>query len=88
MYARTGLALLALKKGDESAEEEYYTDLLSRGGEMIVPGPSADRLLGILSQTMGSLDQAISHFEDALAFCRTGLPTRVGLDLLRLCRDA
>ena len=72
MYARTGLALLALKKGDESAEEEYYTDLLSRGGEMIVPGPSADRLLGILSQTMDSLDQAISHFEDALAFAAAG----------------
>jgi hypothetical protein len=31
---------------------------------------SADRLLGLLSQTMGDLDQATEHFEDALVFCR------------------
>ncbi|MFB3092244.1 MAG: tetratricopeptide repeat protein, partial [Dehalococcoidia bacterium] len=31
---------------------------------------SMDRLLGLLSQTMGNLDQAMAHFEDALAFCR------------------
>ena len=36
------------------------------------------RLLGLLAQTMGNMDQAIVHFEDALAFCgkagyRTGL---------------
>ena len=31
-----------------------------------------DRLLGLLSQTMGSSDLAAEHFEDALAFCRTG----------------
>ncbi|MEE8159771.1 MAG: tetratricopeptide repeat protein, partial [Dehalococcoidia bacterium] len=29
-----------------------------------------NRLLGLLSQTMGNLDQAAAHFEDALAFCR------------------
>ncbi len=27
-------------------------------------------MLGLLSQTMGNLDQAAGHFEDALAFCR------------------
>ena len=32
--------------------------------------PSGDRLLGLLSQTMGNLDQAAAHFEDALVFCR------------------
>ncbi len=31
---------------------------------------SIDRLLGLLAHTMGKLDQAGSHFEDALAFCR------------------
>ena len=31
---------------------------------------AADRLLGLLSRTMGNLDQAVGHFEDALAFCR------------------
>ena len=29
-----------------------------------------DRLLGLLAQTMGKLDDAAAHFEDALAFCR------------------
>ena len=29
-----------------------------------------DRLLGILAQTMGNLDQAAAHFEDARALCR------------------
>ncbi|MFQ6028621.1 MAG: LuxR C-terminal-related transcriptional regulator [Dehalococcoidia bacterium] len=29
-----------------------------------------DRVLGLLAHTMGNLDQAVKHFEDALAFCR------------------
>ncbi|MCH8281566.1 MAG: tetratricopeptide repeat protein [Chloroflexi bacterium] len=33
-------------------------------------GCTVDRLLGLLSQTMGNLDQAASHFGDALTFCR------------------
>ena len=37
---------------------------------MLLTVSSADRLLGLLSQTMGTLDQAAEHFEDALAFCR------------------
>ena len=31
---------------------------------------SADRLLGLLAHTMGNLDDAAAHFDDALAFCR------------------
>ena len=31
---------------------------------------SSDRLLGLLAHTMGELDLAAAHFEDALAFCR------------------
>ena len=37
---------------------------------MIETTSSVDRLLGLLSQTMGDLGQAIAHLEDALAFCR------------------
>ncbi len=38
---------------------------------MSPPGPTVvDRVLGLLAQTMGNLDQAMSHFEDSLAFCR------------------
>ena len=33
---------------------------------------NGDRLLGLLSLTMGCLDQAATHFDDALAFCRKG----------------
>ena len=40
---------------------------------MMFPMPmvmAADHLLGLLSQTMGNLCQAVGHFEDALTFCR------------------
>ena len=37
---------------------------------MIGSVSSADRILGLLSQAMGNLDQATAHFEEALAFCR------------------
>ena len=37
---------------------------------MISTVSSVDRLLGLLSQTMGNLDQAETHFDDALAFSR------------------
>ena len=37
---------------------------------MIATVLSVDRLLGLLSQTLGNLDQAMAHFEDARAFCR------------------
>ena len=37
---------------------------------MIATISSADRLLGLLSQTMGAFNQTQEHFEDALAFSR------------------
>ena len=70
MYATAGLALLAVQKGDQSAVEEHYAYFLGQRGTMIWTVSSADRLLGLLSQTMGNLDQAAAHFEDALTFCR------------------
>jgi len=69
--ARTGLALLAIERGDMSAAGEQYTALGSSRGSRTPAGTSTgDRLLGLLAQTMGNLDQAAAHFEDALAFCR------------------
>ncbi len=70
MYAKTGLALLAVQKGDQSAAAEHYGYLQWHRGTMIATVSSVDRLLGLLSQTMGNLDQAMAHFEEALAFCR------------------
>ena len=37
---------------------------------MIWTVSSVDRLLGLLSQTMGEMDQSAAHFEDAMTFCR------------------
>jgi len=62
--------MLAVQKGDQFAAEEHYVYLLGQRGTMIWSFSSVDRLLGLLSQTLGNLDQAAEHFEDALAFCR------------------
>ncbi len=70
MWAKAGLALLAVQKGDQSAAAEHYSYLLGQRGTMIRMVSSADRLLGLLSQTMGNICQASGHFEDALTFCR------------------
>jgi len=69
--AKAGLALLAVQKGDQFAAEEHYAYLQGQRGTMIeTVSKSIDCLLGLLSQTMGNLDQAAAHFEDALTFCR------------------
>jgi len=68
--AKAGLALLAVQKGDRSAAEEHQAYFLGQRGTMIGTAVSVDRLLGLLSETMGELDQSTKHFEDALAFCR------------------
>ncbi len=69
--ARIGLALLAVERCDVAAAEEQYAALKPWSSTM---GPlillRVDRVLGLLAQTMGNLDQAVGHFEDALAFCR------------------
>jgi DNA-binding CsgD family transcriptional regulator len=69
-FARTGLALLAQLRGDRVAARELYDVLASRRGTMSSFLIADDRLLGLLATTQGQLDQAMVHFEDALAFCR------------------
>jgi DNA-binding CsgD family transcriptional regulator len=73
--ARMSLALMAVQRGDAVAAGELYAPLVSMRGTMFPQCPwglalAADRILGLLSQTMGQLDQMMAHFEDALAFCR------------------
>jgi DNA-binding CsgD family transcriptional regulator len=70
MYAKAGLALLAAQQGDQSAAEEHYDYFLRHRGTMIWTLASADRLLGLLAQTVGDVEQAAANFEDALTFCR------------------
>ena len=67
--ARAALALLAVQRHDTTGAHEQYTALQSVPGIMILY-VSTDRALGLLAQTMGEVDPAMAHFEDALAFCR------------------
>ena len=69
MTAQSGLVLIAVMRRDRSACEELYRIAADQGyyHYPIVGG----RLLGLLARTMGNLDKAVEHFEDALAFCRT-----------------
>ncbi len=69
MRAQAGLALMAVIREDSSACEMWYNLIMSM--EEFVSYPlRRSWLLGLLSQTTGNLDQAVAHFEDALAFCR------------------
>jgi tetratricopeptide (TPR) repeat protein len=69
--ARTAQALLAVQRGDVALAAEQYPALEPQRGTMAYEGYiSNDRVLGLLAQTMGDLDKAAEHFEDALTFCR------------------
>ena len=71
LFARTGLGLIAVLKNDAEVAREQYSSLEPFRGLMVMLGGMAnDRLLGLLSRTMGDSDQAAAHFEDALTFCR------------------
>ncbi len=63
------LAIVAVERGDKDPAERLYRSLLSTHQYYAWPLCS-DRVLGLLSQTMGNLDQAETHFEDGRAFCR------------------
>ena len=71
MWARFGLALTAALRGDQEMASKQYYELEPKVRNSMLPGFIAgDRLLGLLAQTMGNLDQAVPHFEDGLVFCR------------------
>ena len=72
---RLGQALMAVQREDIKTAPGLYESLVPIHGAMwpqgpLGPGMSTDRVLGLLSHGMGTMDQAASHFEDALAFCR------------------
>ncbi len=70
-WAKVGLALMAVLRGDTATAEEQNSILGSQRGAMLgFSIISSDRLLGLLAQTISNVDQAVEHFEDALAFCR------------------
>ncbi len=67
--SRVGLALVAVQRGDAASAEEQYNALAPVPGIMVFY-IGTDQVLGLLSVTLGRLDQAVSHFEDSLGFCR------------------
>ena len=71
LVARTALAILSVLDGDAAAAAEHYTALEPVSGTTLSNNTDirVDRVLGMLAQTMGNLDQAVGHFEDAAAFC-------------------
>jgi hypothetical protein len=73
LLARAGLALTAVQREDIAAAEDQYAALEPARDSLMIIFPDTtciDRVLGLLSHTMGKLDQTVAHFEDALAFCR------------------
>jgi ATP/maltotriose-dependent transcriptional regulator MalT len=71
MWTRGVLALLAVLQGDEAAASEQYAALEPAQGTLLAPSNmTVDRVLGLLAQRMGRLDQAAQHFEAALVYCR------------------
>jgi tetratricopeptide (TPR) repeat protein len=68
--ARTGLAFVAIERGDVKTAEKLYDALKSHTGtaSMVVP-LTIDRVLGLLAVTTGRFDTAMAHFEEGLSFC-------------------
>ena len=70
LTARAALGFMAAFLEDIESAREQYAAMASEGGRLLAFAISADRILGLLAHTMGNLDDAMAHFEEALAFCR------------------
>ena len=68
--AHAGLGLVAAQRADGRLAAEQYSALEPYRDNMTLFCLSVGRVLGILAHTMGSLDLAITHFEENLVFCR------------------
>jgi DNA-binding CsgD family transcriptional regulator len=66
-----GLALLAVYRGDVPLAQAQYATLKPMAGALLQELMAADRVLGLLAHTCGDFAAAATHFEQALAFCRT-----------------
>ncbi len=68
IVVKASLAMLSMLKGDVTSAEAQYASLFCGPGITIC----ADRLLGLLCQTLGNIGQSVNHYEDSLAFCGKG----------------
>ena len=64
--------MVAVVGNDIGTARQQYSVLQAYKGTFSWWAISVDRLLGLLAQTMGNLDQATAHFRDAIAFCSKG----------------
>jgi DNA-binding SARP family transcriptional activator len=70
IYATTGLALIAVHRGEPDNASWLHDTLAAQQGTASYFVPlSYDRLLGLLAATAGRIDAALGHFADGLAFC-------------------
>jgi tetratricopeptide (TPR) repeat protein len=71
---RMALALIAVEEGDVTVAREQYPILEARcaGSRGWSCGQAVERILGLVAQGAGLVEEAANHFEDALSFCRDG----------------
>ncbi len=67
--ARMALAVISVLR-DDPAAAEHYDALVPWSGQCLFQTMASDRFLGLLSQTVGNLNQSGGHFDDSLSFCR------------------
>ena len=81
-FTRAGLAILEAQRENPTRGSELYASLEFVPQSWLLA--VIPRILGLLAQTIGKLEDAAAHFEDALAFCR-----KAGYrpDLARTCCD-
>ena len=70
--ARCGLGLQSVIQEDVQGATDQYLVIEQMRGTLLGSewAIAIDRILGLLAQTMAELDQAATHFKDALTFCR------------------
>jgi DNA-binding CsgD family transcriptional regulator len=65
-----GRALGAMLRGDALEARRAIPVLTQKSDSILAPLVVTERVLGLLEHTQGRLDQAATHFEAALRFCR------------------
>jgi DNA-binding CsgD family transcriptional regulator/tetratricopeptide (TPR) repeat protein len=73
-FVRIGKSLLSALRGDAAAAAEHYKTLFESQHIKygIDSGFPTGRILGLLADTAGQPELAVTHFEDGLTFCRLG----------------
>ena len=65
-----GMGLTAVLHADSLMAQKLYPELSAESGLILFASVSGDRLLGLLAGTMNNHNDAATHFEAGLGFCR------------------